>query len=78
MEVKMMMATTEKKFVSYKDLRANIDKDFKWTGNILRLYAEQLFIYPTKEEEIIRTDMTDKFLKELEREIKFKEIWKIS
>ena len=63
--------------VTYKELRADIDKDFKWTGNILRMYAERLFLYPTKEEEIIRTDMTDKFLKELEREIKHKEIWKI-
>ena len=72
-----MKMTQTKKEVTYKDLDANLSKKFKWTGNVLRLYAEEQVLIPTKEEDLLKRDMTDKFLKELEREIKFKEIWKI-
>ena len=60
--------------MSIRDIVANVDSSHRWTGNILQKIAEEVGRYGIPTEEIIKTDLSVKLLKELEREIKNKEI----
>ena len=59
---------------THKDLIGN--KEGKWSGNILQMYAENLARHPTNEEETAQVNMTPLYFKEIEREIANGEIVK--
>jgi len=64
----------KKNRITIKDIIADVEKNYKWTGNILQMYAEKMFRYSISNEEVLKNDLSIKILKELEREVKNKEI----
>ena len=70
----MINKTTQ---TTFKDITGNKMRKEKWTGDILRYYAEQMMLYPTNDEEILNIDMTNKFGKEIDRRVKNRELAKI-
>lgn len=58
---------------SMESILANINKGHKWVGNILQKIAEESVRYGIPIEETIKCDLSEKLLKELERQIKNKE-----
>jgi len=64
----------KKKPISLKDIIAEVDRNHRWTGNILQMLAEKMFKYSLSNEEVLKNDLTVKLLKELEREVRNGEI----
>lgn len=60
--------------MNINEITAILEKNHRWTGNILQKMAEEIIRYAIPTEEIIRNDLSEKLLKELEREIINKEI----
>lgn len=62
------------RLTTWKDIVAKIEEGHKWEGNILQKMAEEIARYSIPIEEIVKIDLSVKLLKELEREVKNKEI----
>ena len=63
--------------IKLEEIVARLNRKHRWKGNILQMYAEKLVMRVVNEEDVIKIDMTQIFLKELVREIINKEIIKI-
>ena len=68
------MNDMKKQKVSAKDIVAKLSDNHQWSGNILQKLAEEIVRYAIPIEEVMQIDLSSKILKELDREIKNKEI----
>lgn len=58
------------KTITVKEIIAQTEHGHQWTGNILQKIAEESLRYAIPIEETIKTNLSEKLLKELDRQVK--------
>ena len=62
------------KITTVNDVIAKINDSHRWKGNILQKLAEEIIRSTLPVEEVVKNDVTERLLKELEREVRNQEI----